>query len=195
MIVSYNWLKTLIPFKTSPDELSKLLTDTGLEVEKLHKIESIKGGLEGLVIGEVITCDAAENSDNLKVTTVNVGSDRLLPIVCGAPNVAIGQRVVVATVGTTIYPSQGDSFKIKKAKIRGHVSEGMLCAEDEIGLGTGHDGILVVENNAAVGSLARDLFDLNEDYQIEIGLTPNRGDAASHLGTARDIQAMTDAAN
>ncbi|MFT5512723.1 MAG: phenylalanyl-tRNA synthetase beta chain, partial [Bacteroidia bacterium] len=192
MIVSYNWLKTLIPFKTSPEDLSKLLTDTGLEVEKLHKIESIKGGLEGLIVGEVITCDAAENSDNLKVTTVNIGSEQLLPIVCGAPNVQAGQKVIVATVGTVIYPSSGEPFKIKKAKIRGHVSEGMLCAEDEIGLGASHDGIMVLENDVKVGTKAKALFDLKEDYQIEIGLTPNRGDAASHLGTARDIQAMTD---
>ena len=193
MIVSYNWLKTLIPFKDSPEDLSKLLTDTGLEVEKLHKIESIKGGLAGLVVGEVITCQPAENTDNLKVTTVDVGSGSNLPIVCGAPNVAVGQKVVVAPVGTTIFPAKGDSFKIKKAKIRGHVSEGMLCAEDEIGLGSSHDGILLLDSQAKVGTLARDLFDLKEDYQIEIGLTPNRGDAASHLGTARDIQAMTDA--
>lgn len=193
MIVSYNWLKSLIPFKDSPEDLSKLLTDTGLEVEKLHKIESIKGGLAGLIVGEVLTCQPAENTDNLKVTTVDVGTGSALPIVCGAPNVAVGQKVVVAPVGTTIYPAQGDNFKIKKAKIRGHVSEGMLCAEDEIGLGSNHDGILLLDSQAKVGTSARDLFDLNEDYQIEIGLTPNRGDAASHLGTARDIQAMTDA--
>ena len=116
MIVSYNWLKSLIPFKDSPEDLSKLLTDTGLEVEKLHKIESIKGGLAGLIVGEVLTCQPAENTDNLKVTTVDVGTGNALPIVCGAPNVAVGQKVVVAPVGTTIYPAQGENFKIKKAR-------------------------------------------------------------------------------
>ncbi len=192
MIVSYNWLKTLIPFQKSPDELSALLTNTGLEVEKLHKIESIKGGLNGLVVGEVMTCQPAENTDNLKSTTINVGGDSLLPIVCGGPNVAAGQKVVIATVGTTIYPITGEPFKIKKAKIRGHVSEGMICAQDEIGLGTDHDGIIVLDEHVTPGTPLRDIIDLNEDFQIEIGLTPNRGDAASHLGTARDIQAMTD---
>lgn len=192
MIVSYNWLKTLIPFNKTPDELSVLLTNTGLEVEKLHKIESIKGGLQGLVVGEVITCIPAENTDNLKSTTINIGGENLLPIVCGAPNVTVGQKVVIATVGTTIYPLTGEPFKIKKAKIRGHVSEGMICAQDEIGLGTDHDGIIVLDKNAVVGKPLRDIIDVKEDYQIEIGLTPNRGDAASHIGTARDIQAMTD---
>ncbi|MFT5723138.1 MAG: phenylalanyl-tRNA synthetase beta chain [Bacteroidia bacterium] len=192
MIVSYNWLKTLIPFDLTPDELSVILTNTGLEVEKLHKIESIKGGLAGLVVGEVISCSPAKNSDNLKVTSINIGSAENLPIVCGAPNVKTGQKVVIATVGTTIYPLSGESFKIKKAKIRGNVSEGMICAEDEIGVGSDHDGIIVLDENAAPGTALRDIIDLNEDYQIEIGLTPNRGDAASHLGTARDIQAMTD---
>lgn len=192
MIVSYNWLKTLIPFNKTPDELSVLLTNTGLEVEKLHKIESIKGGLQGLVVGEVITCVPAENTDNLKSTTINIGGENLLPIVCGAPNVTVGQKVVIATVGTTIYPLTGEPFKIKKAKIRGHVSEGMICAQDEIGLGTDHDGIIVLDKNAVVGKPLRDIIDVKEDYQIEIGLTPNRGDAASHIGTARDIQAMTD---
>jgi phenylalanyl-tRNA synthetase beta chain len=193
MIVSYNWLKTLIPFDLSPDELSKTLTNTGLEVEKLHKIESIKGGLEGLIVGHVVSCDAAENSDNLKITSVNIGLDQNLSIVCGAPNVSVGQKVVVAPVGATIHPIKGDPFKIKKAKIRGNLSEGMLCAEDEIGLGSHHDGIIVLDNNAVIGKPLRETVDLNEDYQIEIGLTPNRGDAASHLGTARDIQAMTTA--
>lgn len=192
MIVSYNWLKSLIPFTETADELSVLLTNTGLEVEKLHKIESIKGGLNGLIVGEVKTCEPAENTDNLKCTTVDVGGGTHLPIVCGAPNVAAGQKVVVATVGTTIYPSTGEPFTIKKAKIRGHVSQGMLCAEDEIGLGPSHDGIMVLDSDAKVGTAIRDIIDIQEDYQIEIGLTPNRGDAASHLGTARDIQAMTD---
>ncbi len=191
MIVSYNWLKSLININHSPEDLCKILTDTGLEVEKLHKIESIKGGLHGLVVGEVMTCVAAENSDKLKKTTVDIGEVELLPIVCGAPNVTAGQKVVVATVGTTLYPLGGEPFTIKKAKIRGNVSIGMICAEDEIGLGSSHDGIMVLETEAKAGTPYRDLINLEEDYQIEIGLTPNRGDAASHLGTARDIQAMT----
>jgi phenylalanyl-tRNA synthetase beta chain len=190
MIVSYNWLKTLIDFDLNAEDLSALLTDTGLEVEKVHKIESVKGGLQGLVVGEVLTCEKAENSDKLSVTTVNVGGEAPLPIICGAPNVAQGQKVAIATVGSTIYPTQGEPFKIKKAKIRGHVSEGMICAEDEIGLGQSHDGIMVLDSDLMPGTPLADVFDLEEDYQIEIGLTPNRGDAASHLGTARDIQAM-----
>ncbi len=190
MIVSYNWLKTLIDFDMNPEDLSALLTDTGLEVEKVRKIESIQGGLAGLVVGEVLTCEKAKNSDKLSVTTVNVGEESPLPIICGAPNVAQGQKVVIAKVGSTIYPTEGEPFKIKKAKIRGHVSEGMICAEDEIGLGQSHDGIMVLDSVLTPGTPLADVFDLDEDYQIEIGLTPNRGDAASHLGTARDIQAM-----
>ncbi|MBO6516191.1 MAG: phenylalanine--tRNA ligase subunit beta [Bacteroidia bacterium] len=193
MIFSYNWLKTLIDVDLDADQLSELLTDTGLEVEKVHKIESVKGGLKGLVVGEVVTCEKAENSDKLNLTTVNVGGEEHLPIVCGAPNVAAGLKVVIAPVGATVYPLTGEPFKIKKAKIRGNVSEGMICAEDEIGLGSDHDGIMVLDKNATPGTLLTDLIDLKDDYQIEIGLTPNRGDAASHLGTARDIQAMTQA--
>lgn len=190
MIVSYTWLKTLIDFDLTVDELSALLTDTGLEVEKVHKIESIKGGLEGLLIGKVLTCEKAENSDKLKVTTVDIGGKTPLNIVCGAPNVAANQYVVVAPVGCTIYPLTGEPFTIKKAKIRGNLSEGMICAEDEIGLGSSHDGIMVLNDSSAIGQPFRDSIDLKEDYQIEIGLTPNRGDAASHLGTARDIKAI-----
>lgn len=191
MIISYNWLKTLINFDLTPDKLSELLTDTGLEVEKLHKIESIKGGLAGLVVGEVLTCEKAENADNLNLTTVNIGQPENLSIVCGAPNVAAGQKVIIATVGTTIYPTNGEPFKIKKAKIRGYVSMGMICAEDEIGLGQSHDGILILPPESIPGTPLSEVFKLNDDYQIEIGLTPNRGDATSHLGTARDVKAIT----
>lgn len=190
MIVSYNWLKTLINFDLDPDALSALLTDTGLEVEKVHRIESVKGGLEGLITGHVLSCEPAENADKLNLTKVDVGGEEPLSIVCGAPNVAAGQKVIVAPVGCTIYPVGHEPFKIKKAKIRGHVSEGMICAEDEIGLGTGHDGILVLEDNVAVGQPLSNIIEIETDAQIEIGLTPNRGDAASHLGTARDIKAI-----
>lgn len=190
MQISYNWLKDFIQTAKTPEELSGILTDIGLEVEALDTVQRVPGGLEGLVIGAVETCVQHPNADRLRLTTVNVGHDQPLQIVCGAPNVAAGQRVVVATVGTTVYPVSGDPFTIKKSKIRGEVSEGMICAEDEIGLGVGHDGIMVLEADAPVGALARDYFGLENDYVFEIGLTPNRADAASHLGVARDIAAF-----
>lgn len=189
MKISYNWLKQFIDIKQSPEELSLILTDIGLEVESLEKIESAPGGLSGLVVGEVLTCAQHPNADRLRVTTVDVGREEALHIVCGAPNVAAGQKVIVATVGTTLYPIGGDPFKIKKSKIRGEVSEGMLCAEDEIGLGESHEGILVLPENTPLGMPAKEHFGLNDDYLIEIGLTPNRADAASHLGVARDLAA------
>ncbi|MBC8320038.1 MAG: phenylalanine--tRNA ligase subunit beta [Bacteroidetes bacterium] len=188
MKISYNWLKQYANIDIEPERISTILTDIGLEVEGLEKFQSVKGGLEGIVIGEVITCIPHPNADKLSLTTVNVGGDRLLPIVCGAPNVTAGQKVVVATVGTALYYGD-ESFKIKKANIRGEVSEGMICAEDELGLGISHEGIMVLANNAEVGLKAADYFDVEDDYIFEIGLTPNRSDATSHIGTARDLVA------
>jgi phenylalanyl-tRNA synthetase beta chain len=190
MKISYNWLKEFIDTDKTPQEISIILTGTGLEVESLEKVQPIPGGLEGLVIGYVKECVDHANSDHLHVTKVDVGGPEDLQIVCGAHNVAAGQKVVVATVGTTIYPTVGEPFSIKKSKIRGEVSEGMICAEDEIGLGTDHAGIMVLDDDAVVGALAKNYFKLHDDYMYEIGLTPNRADATSHLGTARDIAAF-----
>jgi phenylalanyl-tRNA synthetase beta chain len=190
MKISYNWLKEFIDTDKTPQEISIILTGTGLEVESLEKVQPIPGGLEGLVIGFVKESFAHTNSDHLHVTKVDVGGPEDLQIVCGAHNVAAGQKVVVATVGATIYPTVGEPFSIKKSKIRGEVSEGMICAEDEIGLGTDHVGIMVLDDDAVVGSLAKNYFKLHDDYMYEIGLTPNRADAVSHLGTARDIAAF-----
>ena len=188
MKISYNWLKQYIDTDLGYQEVSEILTNTGLEVEGIEKFQSIKGGLEGLVIGEVKTCEAHPNSDHLSVTTVDVGKDELLPIVCGAPNVRAGQKVVVATVGTMLYDGE-ESFKIKKAKMRGEPSMGMICAEDEIGVGTSHDGIMVLNNDVNVGTQAKDYFNVENDIIFEIGLTPNRIDGASHYGVARDLAA------
>jgi len=190
MKISYNWLKEFIDADKTSEEISNILTGTGLEVESLEKVQAIPGGLEGLVIGYVKECHQHPNADRLRVTKVDAGAGEDLQIVCGAHNVAAGQKVVVALVGTTLYPTVGEPFKINKSKIRGEVSEGMICAEDEIGLGTDHEGIIEVDANTIVGSLAKDYFNLNDDYLYEIGLTPNRADAASHLGTARDIAAF-----
>lgn len=172
------------------DTISDQLTQSGLEVEGLEKFEKIKGGLQGIVIGEVLTCEKHPDADKLSITTVDIGQDEPSPIVCGAPNVAQGQKVVVATVGAVLYPEGHDSFKIKKAKIRGVVSLGMICAEDELGLGQSHDGIMVLNTELPNGTPAAEYFELTEDYVIEIGLTPNRVDAASHRGTARDLKAL-----
>lgn len=190
MKISYSWLKEFIDLQESPAEIGALLTGSGLEVENVEKHELIEGGLEGLVIGEVITCEKHPDADKLSKTTVNVGNGVVVPIVCGAPNVAVGQKVIVATVGATLYPKGHDPFKIKKAKIRGEVSEGMICAEDEIGLGDGHDGIMVLSTDLPAGTPAARYFGLEPDYIFEIGLTPNRGDAASHYGVARDLKAL-----
>jgi phenylalanyl-tRNA synthetase beta chain len=189
MKISYSWLKDYIKLEQSPEEICDILTQTGLEVGGLEEVETIKGGLQGLVIGEVVSCEAHPNSDHLSKTTVNVGGNELLPIVCGAPNVAAGQKVVVATVGTTLYDGDNE-FQIKKSKIRGEVSMGMICAEDEIGLGTGHDGIMVLDEHAKVGTPAKDFFNVESDWVIEIDLTPNRIDGASHIGAARDLAAF-----
>ena len=187
MKLSYNWLKQYINMDVDPQELSPILTDIGLEVEGLEKFQSVKGGLEGIVIGEVLTCERHANADKLSVTTVQTG-DNVLPIVCGAPNVAKGQKVLVATIGTTLYDGD-ETFKIKKSKIRGEVSEGMICAEDELGLGNSHDGIMVLGDDAPVGKPAKEYINIEEDWVYEIGLTPNRADAASHIGSARDLVA------
>ena len=189
MTISYNWLKEYIDIPESPEEIGKLLTSTGLEVESVEPFETVKGGLKGLVIGEVLTCTKHPNADKLSLTTVDVGGEKPLAIVCGASNVAAGQKVVVATVGATVYPTKGEPFTIKSAKIRGEQSEGMICAEDEIGLGESHAGIMVLNTNAKNGTPASDYFKVESDYVIEIGLTPNRIDAASHIGVARDIKA------
>lgn len=187
MIISYNWLSEYLPVTIDTERLSKILTSIGLEVESLHKYESLKGGLEGMVVGEVLTCEKHPDADKLKITTVNIGQADSLQIVCGADNVAAGQKVIVATVGSTLYPSKGDSFQIKKAKIRGIESVGMICAEDEIGLGESHAGIMVLKNDILPGTKASAIFETYSDYIFEIGLTPNRMDAMSHLGVARDV--------
>lgn len=188
MKISYNWLKNYLNIDKTPEEMDQILTDIGLEVEGVEKHQSIKGGLEGLVIGEVLEKEKHPNADKLSLTKVNIGSEEALPIVCGAPNVDAGQKVVVATVGTTLY-SGDDSFVIQKSKIRGELSMGMLCAEDEIGLGKGHDGIMVLDPSIPVGTKAADFFKVETDYIFEIGLTPNRADAMSHIGVARDLKA------
>ncbi|WP_423147679.1 phenylalanine--tRNA ligase subunit beta [Rubrolithibacter danxiaensis] len=189
MKISYNWLKEFINIEKTPEEVSLILTNIGLEVESLEKVQSVPGGLEGLVIGFVKECSQHPNADRLKVTKVDVGSGEDLQVVCGASNVAAGQKVVVATVGTTVYPTSGEPFKINKSKIRGEVSEGMICAEDEIGLGQSHAGIMVLSEDAVPGTKAKAYFKIEDDYLFEIGLTPNRADAASHLGVARDLAA------
>ncbi len=188
MKISYNWLKEYIDFDLSPAELGSILTNIGLEVEGMEAFETVKGGLEGCLIGEVKTCERHPDADKLSLATVDIGTGRLLTIVCGAPNVRAGQKVVVATPGTTLY--QGDSsFTLKKARIRGQVSEGMICAEDEIGMGDSHEGIIVLPGDAETGISAREYFKLESDTAFEIGLTPNRIDGASHYGVARDLAA------
>ncbi len=188
MKISYKWLKDLMTFDVSADEVSRYLTNCGLEVEGMETVESVRGGLKGLVIGEVLTCEPHPNSDHLHVTTVNVGGEEPLHIVCGAADVAAGQKVVVATIGTVLY-SGDESFTIKKSKLRGEPSEGMICAEDEIGLGSSHDGIMVLDENAVPGTPASEYFHLESDVVFEIGLTPNRCDAICHAGVARDLYA------
>jgi phenylalanyl-tRNA synthetase beta chain len=189
MKISYNWLKDYLDIDLSPQEMGSILTDTGLEVESVEKFESIKGGLDGVVVAEVLTCEKHANADKLKVTTVNFGRE-IVQVVCGAPNVAVGQKVLLATVGSTIYPNPNEPMKIKSAEIRGVLSNGMLCAEDELGLGVSHDGIMVLDDNAEVGATAASLFGIETDYVLEIGLTPNRTDAMGHIGVARDLKAF-----
>ncbi|MBX2844642.1 MAG: phenylalanine--tRNA ligase subunit beta [Saprospiraceae bacterium] len=189
MKISLNWLKDYIHTDLSTDKICELLTAIGLEVEGVEAFESIKGGLKDLVVGEVKTCEKHENADKLSVCSVDVGGEAPLQIVCGAPNVAAGQKVIVAPVGSTIFPSEGEPFNIGKAKIRGVQSFGMICAEDEIGLGASHDGILVLPEATPVGQPVKELYDIYSDTIIEIGLTPNRSDAQSHIGVARDLAA------
>ena len=189
MKVSYKWLREYVDTDLTPNELDDLLTFSGLEIEGVEKVETIKGGLEHVVIAQVMTCEDIPDT-HLHATTVNVGADELLHIVCGAPNVAAGQKVVCAQVGTKIYTSDTEFFEIKKSKLRGHVSEGMLCAEDELGLGNSHDGIMVLPPDAPVGMPAKEYFHVEEDYTLEVAITANRSDATSHIGVARDIVAV-----
>lgn len=195
MKISYNWLKTLIHTDLTPEQMDEYLTSSGLEVEGIEAFESVKGGLKGIVVGEVIEKEKHPDADKLSITKVNVGDAELLNIVCGAPNVAAGQKVLVAMIGAKLYPTTGEPFEIKKSKIRGAASEGMICAEDEIGLGNSHDGILILPDHAVVGTPAAEFFKLEEDYVLEIGLTPNRADAASHYGVARDLAAILNCKN
>ncbi|MDP4206783.1 MAG: phenylalanine--tRNA ligase subunit beta, partial [Bacteroidota bacterium] len=188
MNISYSWLKEYIDFDLTPDQLAARLTQLGLETGSVEEVETIKGGLKGLFIGEVKTCVPHPNSDHLSKTTVDVGTGELLSIVCGAPNVAAGQKVVVATIGTVLYDGDKE-FVIKRSKIRGEESFGMICAEDEIGVGTSHDGIMVLPADAVVGTPASEYFNVKSDYLLEVDLTPNRIDAGSHIGIARDLAA------
>ncbi|NBP30771.1 MAG: phenylalanine--tRNA ligase subunit beta, partial [Flavobacteriia bacterium] len=181
MKVSYNWLRDYLRFDNSPEELASILTQTGLEVEVIEPVGVVKGGLAGVVTGQVLTCVKHPDADKLKVTTVNVGNE-ILPIVCGASNVNIGQIVLVALAGSTIYPTHGEPVTLKKAKIRGIESNGMICAEDELGLGTSHAGIMVLPSNTPIGISASEALQLDNDVILEIGLTPNRCDAMGHYG-------------
>ncbi|KGL63687.1 phenylalanine--tRNA ligase subunit beta [Polaribacter sp. Hel1_85] len=189
MKISYNWLQQFLQVDWEPVKTGELLTDLGLEVEGIETKESIKGSLKGIVVGKVLTCIQHPNADRLKVTTVDLGAGEPVQIVCGAPNVDAGQKVPVATIGTTLYDDKGEGFKIKKGKIRGEESHGMICAEDELGLGKGHDGILVLDEDLEVGTPGAEVFNIETDYVFEIGLTPNRSDAMSHFGVARDLRA------
>jgi phenylalanyl-tRNA synthetase beta chain len=189
MKISYDWLKNYLDFNESPEEVGEILTQTGLEVEHISYTGSVKGGLKGVVVGEVLRCEKHPQADKLKVTLVDVGSEQL-PIVCGAPNVATGQKVLVATVGTTLYPKSGDPIVIQSVKIRGEASHGMICAEDELGIGNSHEGILVLAESIPNGTEAYAALVLDQDAVFEIGLTPNRCDAMSHIGVARDLRAF-----
>jgi phenylalanyl-tRNA synthetase beta chain len=189
MKISYNWLKQFIKIDWNSEETAALLTDLGLEVEIVDKYQSIKGGLEGIVVGHVLTCIPHPDADRLKITTVDLGTGTPVQIVCGAANVDAGQKVPVATIGTILYDKEGVAFTIKKGKIRGQESHGMICAEDELGLGEGHDGIMVLDNSLIPGTAAATVFKIENDEVFEIGLTPNRADAMSHYGTARDLRA------
>ena len=190
MNISYNWLKDYLNIDLSPEKVGEILTDTGLEVEGIEKYETVPGGLSGLVIGHVKKVEKHPDADKLNITQVDIGAEELSQIVCGAPNVAEGQKVVVATPGNIIHPAEGEPFKIKKAKIRGVESFGMICAEDEIGIGNGHDGIMVLDEAISTGTLAAKYFEVDTDYIFEIGLTPNRADGMSHIGCAKEVAAF-----
>ncbi len=189
MKVSYNWIKQFIPVTLEVQKAAEILTSTGLEVEGVEPFESVKGGLKGVVVGHVLTCEQHPTADRLKVTTVDIGEENPVQIVCGAPNVAAGQKVPVATIGTALYDEKGEEFKIKKGKIRGEESFGMICAEDELGLGKSHEGIMILDPTLKPGTLVSEVFNIENDYTIEIGLTPNRADAMGHYGVARDLKA------
>jgi len=189
MNISYSWLKDYINTELTPAQIAAILTQLGLETGSIDEVESIKGGLKGFIVGEVVTCIKHPNSDHLSVATVNIGGDEHLPIVCGAPNVAAGQKVIVATVGTVLYKGE-ESFTIQKSKIRGEVSMGMICAEDEIGVGNDHDGIMILNSDAKPGTPASEFFNIQSDFVLEVDLTPNRIDSASHIGVARDLSAF-----
>ena len=185
MKISYNWLKEYLECDLSPEAVAEALTSIGLEVDALEQVEEIPGGLAGVIVAEVVECVEHPDSDHLHITKLNTGEPELLQVVCGAPNVAAGQKVLLATVGTVL----GEDFKIKKSKIRGVESFGMICAEDELGIGESHDGIMVLDPEAVVGTPAKDYLGIADDYLIGVGLTPNRVDAASHIGVARDLVA------
>lgn len=189
MKISYNWLRQYINTDLTAQEVGEILTAVGLEVEAIEKVEAVPGGLKGIVVGEVLTCEKHPDADRLRVTTVNLGNGEPVQIVCGAPNVASGQKVLVATIGAKLFPTEGEPFVIKKGKIRGQESHGMICAEDELGLGKSHDGIMVLSETAIAGTPAADFLLLSDDFCMEIGLTPNRTDAFSHYGVARDLYA------
>ena len=189
MKISYNWLKQFIKTDWDSEKTASMLTDLGLEVEGIDKYQSVKGGLEGIFVGHVLSCVQHPNADKLKITTVNIGNQIILQIVCGASNVSEGQKVPVATIGTILYDKESKPFEIKKGKIRGEESHGMICAEDEIGLGTSHDGIMILDSKLEPGTLVSAVFNIENDEVFEIGLTPNRADAMSHWGTARDLRA------
>ena len=192
MKISINWLKEYLETKSNPEEISDILTNLGLEVEKILPFESVKGGLTGVVAGKVLKCEKHPNADRLKVTSIDLGNNETSEIVCGAPNIMEGQIVPIAKVGSKIYTNGGDEIKIKKSKIRGVVSNGMVCAEDEIGLGESHDGIMVLDNKIKPGTPISEVFNVENDNILEIGLTPNRSDAMSHYGVARDLKAYYD---
>ncbi len=189
MKISYNWLKQFLKIDAPSEEISNILTDLGLEVEMVEKYESVKGGLEGVVVGHVLTCEKHPDADRLKITSVDLGTGTPVQIVCGASNVAAGQKVPVATIGTKLFDKEGIAFEIKKGKIRGQESHGMICAEDELGLGTSHDGIMILDESLIPGTPAAKVFNIENDEVFEIGLTPNRADAMSHMGVARDLRA------
>ena len=188
MNISYNWLKEYVDFDLTPDEVAAALTSIGLETGGVEEVQTIKGGLEGLVVGEVLTCEPHPNSDHMHITTVNLGQGEPVQIVCGAANVAAGQKVIVATLGTKLYDGD-ECFTIKKSKLRGVESNGMICAEDEIGVGTSHEGIIVLPADVVPGTLAKDYYNVKSEYVLEVDITPNRADACSHYGVARDLYA------
>ena len=188
MNISYNWLKEYVNFDLTPEQVAAALTSIGLETGEVEEVQSIKGGLEGLVIGKVLTCEPHPNSDHMHITTVDLGQGEPVQIVCGASNVAAGQKVVVATLGTKLYDGD-ECITIKKSKLRGVESNGMICAEDEIGIGTSHEGIIVLPDDVVPGTLAKDYYNIKSDYVLEVDITPNRADACSHYGVARDLYA------